>query len=483
MSDNLKAKTVRGLKWTTVESAAQQVFQVVLGITMARLLNVEDFGTIAVLSIFIALANIFQESGFGVALYRENDVSDKTYSSVLYFNVFVSACLYVILYFSVHLISDFQKEPIPIDLARFMFLTFFVSSFGLVPYVMLTKKVDYRSVAYANIIALSISGIVSILMAFYGFGVWAICTQGVLYHSIRIAGLWYFCAWKPLWYFSFAPLKKMLAFSSKIMVTYSLNTIANNITPNLIEKHFGLVDAGLYSQASKWYNKPVLFVTSPIGAVSMPVISSVNNDLERQKRVFRKLIKTVAFISFPSSFFFALVANEFVLLILKEKWLEVVPYMQLLSLGAIFAPLELMLIYLLNSRGKSGALFVFTLLKNICIMLSLFFSIKYGIITLIISLGLVNYIFFTVESIFCIRLLACRVSEYSKDILPYFFTSLFLGLVFHHFTLPISNQYMLLVVKFTLPFSLYLSAMYLGKSEVLNEGVGFLLRFARRKIK
>lgn len=479
MSDDLKSKTVRGLKWTTMDSVAQNVFQIVTGIVLANLVAPEEFGIIAVLNIFIALANLFQDSGFGVALTRKKEVSKQEYSSVFYFTIILSALIYFSLFFSLDLISEWQKATIPTGLARFMFLTFFISSFGTVPYVVLSRNVDYKSIAYSNAIALVVSSSTAVVLGYLGFGAWAVCTQTVLYHLLRVAGLWIRSSWKPIFYFSFRPLKEMFTFSSKLMATYIVYTIANNITPNLIGRYFNFREAGYYYQASKWYNKPVLFVTGPIGAVSLPVISKVNDDEDRQKRVFRKMVKTMTFVAFPLSIFFTYIIPEFVRIFLPG-WLDVIPYMQLLCLGAIFVPMDTLFFNLFNSRGKSGALFLFTLTKSILTIVGLFISIKSSIFALIIAIGIVNYIFFGLISIYSMKLIRYKVGEWIKDVFPYLIVPVAIVTMLYYILPGIDNNCLSLVLKGGICVGLYLLVMYFCKSEILEEGTAYLERFIRR---
>ena len=482
MGDDLKSKTVRGLKWTSVDSVAQNVFQVVVMLILANLLEVEDFGVIAVLTIFVNLANLFQDSGFGMALTRKKEVTDKEYSSVFYFSLTISLILYLILFFSVNLISEFQGRAVPVVLARVLFLTFFVSSFATVPYVVLSREVDYRSIAYTNLFALCISNGIAILLAFLNYGAWAICIQTLLYHTCRVVGLWYFSRWKPLLYFSFQPLKEMFPIGFKSMLTYVSYTIANNLSSNIIDKNFNRIEAGYYSQASRWYNKPILFFTNPINGLSLPVISKVNDDMERQKRIFRKMIRTMSFVVFPLTFIFALVTPEFVLIFLREKWEAVVPYMQLLCIGGVFVPFDTLLFNLVNSNAKAGTLFIFSIVKNILVIGSILISIQYGIITMIIASGVINYIFFFSLSGYCCKLLKCSFIEYAKDTFPYFVLSLLLVIVTQWIFRPVTNIYISFLLKGMVPILLYLAVMYYSKSEIMMEGIGYVNRYIKRKL-
>jgi O-antigen/teichoic acid export membrane protein len=264
------------------------------------------------------------------------------------------------------------------------------------------------------------------------------------------------------------------------MATYVVYTIANNLTPNLIARYFNFREAGYYYQASKWYNKPVLFVTTPIGAVSLPVISKVNDDKERQKRVFRKMVKTMAFVALPLSIFFTYIIPEFVRVFLPD-WLDVIPYMQLLCLGAIFVPMDTLYFNLFNSQGKSGALFVFTLIKSILIIIGLFISIKSGVFALIIAIGIVNYMFFGLMSIYSMKLIDYKVREWIKDIFPYLIIPVAIVAILYYILPGIENRYLALLFKGGISVIFYTLIMYLGKSEIMMECVGYIQRFIHRK--
>ena len=340
MEETLKEKTAKGLFWGGLNNGVQQVLNLVFGIFLARLLSQSDYGMVGMLTVFSALAGALQDGGFISALNRKKDVSHKDYNAVFWTNVSVSFLLYIVLFLCAPLIAQFYGIPQLTPLARFIFIGLFISSFGIVPGAIMYRNMMVKQQAIGTFVALIISGTLAVFLAYRGFAYWGIAIQTVVYVTLVQLMRFYFTRWYPTLPVDFSPIKEMIGFSSKLIITSVFNIINGNIFPILLGKLYTPREVGNFTQANKWSNMGGTLVGSMVGGIAQPVFAKTDDDVVRQKRVFRKLLRFTAFISFPAMFGLALVAKEFIVILLTEKWLESALMMQMLCIAGAFTPIS-----------------------------------------------------------------------------------------------------------------------------------------------
>lgn len=253
---SLKQKTLSGVLWSCVERFSVQGIQFVIMVIMARILLPSDYGMIGMLAIFIAIAQTLIDSGFSNALIQKKDRSEIDYSTVFYFNIVVGIILYFILFFSSPLIARFYNTPELTGLTRVLALNLFINSLAVVQRAILSIKIDFKTQAKASFSAAIISGIVGIVMAYTGFGVWSLAVQTVLNAFVNTVLLWIFSKWIPLKVFSFESFKKLFAFGSKLLASGLLDTIYRNIYTIVIGKKFASTDLGYFTRADQFAQFP-----------------------------------------------------------------------------------------------------------------------------------------------------------------------------------------------------------------------------------
>lgn len=285
-NQNLKEKTAQGLYWGFLSSSAMQLLNLVIGIFLARLLSPEEYGIVAMLAIFTLIAGNLQDSGFSVALINIKDIKHNDYNAVFWFNTGVSLLLYLLLFLSAPLIACFYHQPCLVPLSRFLFLGFIFASMGIVPNAVLTRELRVKEKAIVSLLALLLSGTVGVVMAFKGFSYWSLATQQLLYNVIICIGRYYFARWVPSFKVDFTPVKQMFAFSYKVLITAVLTTINNNMLTVVLGRLFPAASVGNYNQANKWNTMANQLVSNTIAQVAQPVLMRVNDDQERQRRVF-----------------------------------------------------------------------------------------------------------------------------------------------------------------------------------------------------
>ena len=299
---SLKDKTAKGLFWGGLSNGLLQFLNLFFGVFLARILTPADYGMIGMLTIFSLIAGSLQESGFIAALANKKEVVHKDYNAVFWFSTGLSFCLYIILFFCAPLIADFYHVPELTALSRYSFLGFFIASLGTAQSAFLFRNLMVKQKAMSSVIALIFSGIVGVLLASLGFAYWGIATQNLVYVATVTVCYWCFSSWRPTFHLDFTPLKGMLSFSSKLLLTNIFGHINNNLFSVILGKFYSETEVGYFGQANKWNMMGHSLITGMVNGVAQPVLAQVSDDKERQSRVFRKMLRFTAFISFPAMF-------------------------------------------------------------------------------------------------------------------------------------------------------------------------------------
>lgn len=477
MAKTLKEQTVSALFWSFMEKGGQQIFQFVFAIVLARLLSPGELGLLGALAIFIAVANILQESGFSSALIRKQEVSEKDYSTVFYFNISISIVCYIILFFFAPYIADFYKQPILSDLSRFLFLSFVFNGFSVVQYVHLVRQMAFRKNTRISLASTLISGGVAVIMAYYGYGVWSLAAQQVLQTLLRSVFLWISIRWTPSASFCFDGLKSMTGYSSKLLLNSLFNQVAVNISSIVIGKKFSMSDLGNYNQATKLGNLPQGMIASSLQSVAFPLLSKLGDDIDAKRKVFRKIVRVVCFLCFPIAVFTIISAESIVLVAFKEKWIGVVPILRLLVIGSSVLPLFYLLSSLLQSVGKSGMLLSVELFRNIFTLLVIIYTVRFGVNGVVFGTSCIAILSFLVAYYIAGRCIKYSMWEVMKDILPYGFIAIITFCPTYFLGSVISNNLILLLTQLIVGGCAYLIILKLLGSKVLDE----MMQIARRK--
>ncbi|MFT6842893.1 MAG: teichuronic acid exporter, partial [Psychroserpens sp.] len=337
---SLKQKTVSGLLWSFIDNFSKLGLTFVIGIILARLLDPREFGLIGMITIFIALSQSLVDSGFTQALIRKKDCTQADYSTVFYFNLFVGIILYTVLFFYAGAISRFFDEPQLLLIVQVVGLSIIVNAFTIVQRARLIKAINFKLQTKISIIASMSSGIIGIMMAYSGYGVWSLVFKTLLGFTITSLLLWIWNKWKPSFEFSRNSFKEMFSFGYKLLTSGLIDTAYRNIYLLVIGKYFSAAELGFYTRADQFSNLPSQNITSVIQRVSYPVLAEIQHDIPRLKTAYQKIIKSTMLITFVSMIILAVVAKPLVLTLIGEKWLPSVIYLQLLSFGGMLYPLH-----------------------------------------------------------------------------------------------------------------------------------------------
>lgn len=473
MSDKLKEKTVSGLKWSGLEKIFQQILVFGAGILLARKLFDTDYGQVAVLSIFTYMANALQDSGFPSALIRKRDANNNDYNTVFIFNTGVSLVLYLALFFSAPLISNFYDNQHLTPIARFIFLSFLFNGLAGVQSVQVIKAINYKKNAQINLTAIVISYSIALGLAYQNFGPWAIASQMVAYSAVRMVLLWITSKWRPDFQFSNESFKELFGFGSKLMVKSILDTTVTRITPNLIGKYFGFSPAGYYDQGNRLYSSGLDFLTGTVHNVAFPVLSSVE-DVVRQKKIFRKLTRVVAFLTFPFFMTMILASSPFVLGVLGEKWEQSIPVIQLLALGGIFFSLSSTNMQMIKVKGYSSYLLYFEIVRLVLLIIGIIVtvSLNYSYLYIVLALTIINMLTYILNMIAMRKLIDYKLKQQLFDITPYLFIGLFSALASYGLSSIVEmNNIALLILRVLLAGGIYCLISYAAGSKVMKEAL------------
>lgn len=476
MGDNLKEKTIGALKWSAVDRFGQQAVQFVIGVILARLLSPDDYGLLGMIMIFAALSFVLVESGFGQALIRKEDTNEIDYNTVFYTNIIISVLLYACLFFLFPYISNFFGQPQLTATGRFLFLAVLFNALYLVPYTMLGKIMDFRTIAKVNLLSSALSGLTGIILAITGLGVWALVLQQVSYHFFRMIFFYFFVKWKPRLIYSFRVIKEFFGFSVNLLGTSVLNVVFNYLYIIIIGKFYPKSEVGFYSQANKLNDTFIFSFQSILVGSTYSLFSNIQNDKERFRRIFRDIAVKASLITFPAILVLIAVAEPFIVTLLSSKWLTAVVYFQLLALGSLFSPIYTLNINALNSRGKSRATFQIEIIKKILIVISVVACFKYGVLTMLVG----NAIAGTLSYFISVWYLKKHTNHFIKhqivDIFPNVVLGLLLGLFAFLLSLVITNNYLLLTIQLTTVLALYVMYIYKMHNEMFQKSKNYLIQ-------
>ena len=473
-SHNLKEKTAQGLFWGFLSSGGMQLLNLIIGIFLARLLSPGEYGIVGMLAIFTLLANNLQESGFGVALVNVKDITHNDYNSVFWFNTAMSLLLYLILFLCAPLIAAFFHQPCLVSLSRFIFMGIIFAAVGISPNAMLVRSLKMMEKAITSLSALVISGTVGVIMAFKGFSYWSLATQQVLYNVVICIGRFYYTRWCPTFKVDFTPVKKMFSFSYKVLITAVLTTINNNVLTVIFGRLFPAQAVGNFTQANKWNTMANQLVTNTVAQVAQPVLTRVTDDNERQRRIFGKMLRFTAFLSFPALFGLALVAPQVILLAIGDKWVNSIPLLQILCISGAFIPLYTIYQNLFLSQGKSGTYMWLTIGQIALMLVAVLACHSMGIKAMVIAFACINVLWLLAWQVFAYRLIGYRFLTMLRDMLPFMLIALAVMVLTYFVTRYITNMWMLLAARLLVAVALYIMVMKLLRARILEECIEFI---------
>lgn len=379
---SLKQKTVNGVMWSSIDRFTTQGIQFVFSILIARLLLPSDYGVVAMLNIFMSISVTFIDSGFGTALVRKLDRTDTDFSTVFYFNIVVALFFYLVLWLVSPYIAAFYHTPLLEDVTKVVALNLVLSSFSGIQRAKLSIAINFKTKAKISVISTLFTGCVGLVMAYKGYGVWALVVQSVSGSLLGTVLLWFYVRWKPRWTFSWRSFREMFSFGSKILASGLLDTTYNNLYTLVIGRCFSSATLGVYSRADGLAQYPSSNITSVLQGVTFPVLCSIQNEPERLADIYKRFLRLSAFVVFPLMVGLAAVADPLIRLLLTDRWVGAIYLLQIVCFAMMWYPIHAINLNLLQVKGRSDFFLKLEVIKKIQGVIVLCATIPLGIVAM-----------------------------------------------------------------------------------------------------
>ena len=414
----LKEKVAGGVAWSIAEKVGSMLLQMVVSIVVARLLVPEDFGVMAILTFFTALALVMVDSGFSQTLIRKEDPSPEDYRSVFAFNIAVSVVLYGILVAAAPAVARYYELPIIADIAPVLFLLLPINALCVIQNTIFTRDFRFRLLSQATFAASLVAGGVAIAMALAGCGVWSLVGQRIATLAVKTLILWIRSDWRPSLRFTMRPVREMAPFSFRLLTTDLISSIYNNISQMFIGKIYSADALGFFNQAQKFKDLPLTSAMQSVQSVTYPALSQIGDQREKFAESYRQVLMVVAFMLFPVMVGITAIAEDLFALLLGEKWMPTVPYLQILCLTGLFQPLAMIAYNVLKVKSDGGIILRLEIAKKALMTLILALTIPHSIKAVAWGLVVISFCEFAINFVASMRYTALSGWRMVRTLLP-----------------------------------------------------------------
>ena len=411
-------KVLNGLFWKLMENGGAQGVQFLVSIILARLLSPEEYGVVGVILIFVTIANVLVQNGFSTALIQKRKVDDTDFSSVFFFNMAVSAVIYLVLYLSAPGIAYFYNNQEMTALVRVLAVVLFPGGVISIQNAYVSRNMEFKGLFISSFAASMISGAISIFLAYRGLGVWALVWQQIAYYFFYMLILFMSISWKPRLLFSILRIKTMFAFGWKLLCASLLDTVYNNIYGLVIGRIYNESMLGNYNRGEQFPKLIVSNLGAAIQSVMLPVLSASQDEPERVKSMLRRAITVSSYLVLPMMAGLIAVARPMVLLLLGEKWLACVPFLQIMCVAYSFWPIHIANLQALNAMGRSDIFLKLEIVKKMVGLAVLAVGIRYNPLVLVALKAAADFLCTFINAWPNKRLLNYSIIEQWKDIIP-----------------------------------------------------------------
>ena len=444
--------------WRFAERCGAQLVTFIVSIVLARILAPEDYGRIALITIFTSIMQVFVDSGLGTALIQKNDADDLDFSSVFYFNFVVCIVLYIVMFTLAPLIAIFYDDVSLTQVIRVISLTIVISGVKGIQQSYVSRNMLFKRFFYATLGGTIISALFGIALAYAGFGIWAIVGQQLSNTAIDTIILWVTVKWRPKKMFSWERLKYLLSFGWKILASSLLDTIYTNIRSLVIGKMYSSSDLAYYNQGEKLPNVIASNINVSIDSVLLPTMAFVQDDRKRVKSMTRRAIKTSTYIMAPIMMGLAFCAVPIVKLILTDKWLDCIPYLRIFCITYMFYPIHTANLNAIKAMGRSDLFLKLEIEKKCIGLLLLLCTMWFGVMAMAYSLLISSVLSQLINSWPNKKLLEYGYLEQLRDILPSILLSVFMGFCINLVGLLQLSNYVILIIQISIGVFIYVGA-------------------------
>ncbi|MGV3706950.1 MAG: lipopolysaccharide biosynthesis protein [Arcticibacter sp.] len=416
--ENLKSRTINGMTWSLLDSFAGSGISFLIGILLARLLSPKEYGIMAMIAVFMAVSTAVVDSGFSNALIRKTDADDVDYSTSFYFNICVSFSIYIILFLAAPHISLFFSQPLLTSLARILGLGLIIDSFSSVQKTLFVKKVDFEKQTKISLVTAILSGCIGVILALNEFGIWSLVYMQITRQALSLLLYWVTSDWRPSWIFSLERFKNLFGFGSKILLSSLIETVYKNIYYIIIGRFYSSYALGQYTRAEQFSTIFSSNLTNAIQRVSYPVLSSIQDDAERLKEAYRKIIKSTMLVTFACMMTLAALSKPLLFILIGEKWSEAASYLQIICISEALYPLHALNLNMLQVKGRSSLILKLEIIKKMVAVVPIALGIFGGIKMMLVGSVFFSIAAFVINSYYSRKLLNYSTKDQVIDILP-----------------------------------------------------------------
>ncbi len=462
---SLKSNTLSGLLWKLLERFGVSGVQFVLQIILARLLSPEDYGVLSIMIIFTTLANVFIQNGFNTALIQGKDTTDEDYSSVFWLSLIISIITYLFLFLLAPLIGKFYNMPSIVSPFRVISLMIIPGALNSIQIAIVSKKMDFKKIFTSNLLSIILSGIIGIILAYLGMGVWSLVFQALFNVLIASFVMWFTVKWRPLILFDFVRVKKLFSYGWKLLVSSLLDTLYQDLSSLVIGKKYNSATLGFYNRGKQFPQFLINAINGSIQSVMLPAMSSIQENKVIVKNMMRRSITLSCYIIFPIMVGLAVVAESIVKILLTDKWLLCVPYLQIFCFSFAFYPVHTCNLQTINALGRSDIFLKLEIIKKIIGIILLCLAVFCFDSPIVIAMtGVITT--FTSSFINAYpnrKLINYSYSEQIKDVIPNILLSLFMGIIIYPISLLKLNIFCVLFIQIILGVVIYILGSTLFK--------------------
>lgn len=455
-----KSNVMSSLIWKLLERGGTQGIQFIIQIILARLLLPKDFGLIAIVMVFISLANVFVQGGLNKALVQKKDSDSKDFSTVLYVSLIMAVILYVLIYLTAPYISAFYDESRLTNVLRVISLTLFFGAFNSIQNAYVEKHMLFRKLFFSSLLASIISGITGIILAYSGLGVWAIVTQQILSQMTISIVLWFTVRWRPEIFFSISKVKLLFSFGWKLLVSNLIHMLYMDLRTLIIGRIFSPSMLGYYNRGENFPKIIVNNIDGSLQSVMFPTFSAHQDDKKRLKDMVRRTVVTSSFLIFPAMIGLVVIAEPLVLLLLTEKWLQAAPFLQIFAVSYLFIPIQTVNLQAISALGRSDVTLKLQIIKKVVGIIILLISIPFGVYSIAVGAAVSAFMSMLINIYPNRTLLNYSYTDQFIDIIPTLAISIIMGVAIYPLKLVISGMISLLLTQLSLGVLIYLVLAY-----------------------
>lgn len=466
--------------WSALDRIGFQILQVITLLIVSRILSPSDFGLMAIVTFFTSIGIAIIENGFTSALIQKTHATNKDYNTVFIFSLVSSIVIYAVLFLTAPYIATYYNEASATMIVRFIGLMNIFSALSIVHLARLNKALNFKRIAKVNVLAALVSGVVAIILAFRNFQVWTLVGQTLVYYFMQCLLLWYFEKWRPKLQFDFTAFKDLFHYGYKLLGASLLEIAFQNSYILIIVKKFSPTTVGIFSQARRLSEVPAFTISSIIQQVIFPSFSLIQNDNEKLRYHFSKVLRLLSFFTFPFMFFLAVVSKPLVYIFLSSKWAEAVPYFQIFFVTNMLLCIHVANLNILKVRGRTDLYLRAEIFKKVVGILLIFAGLPWGMRGLMASWVLTNLISYVINAWFCNSTINYTLVKQLLNIFPAFILAVFVGLAVHYSVVFKSSYIQELIIKLFLCIGLYLALSWVLRLKAFCEAKDILMMFINK---